>query len=108
MILDLLCILVIIVIITDLSGWADTMNRILGNALLGVPIGKFKIVSCSLCQMHWVGLLYIIVTSNFSFPSYALVLFLAYMTTVVKDILLLIKDIFIKINDIIYEKIINK
>lgn len=104
--LNILLIAVILVIITDLSGIREYIKSHLYFKLRGTynypdswdtPI--IHLISCSLCQTWWVGLLYLILTGSLTIPAVAYLLFVAYFTTVIRDILVLIKDLAIKVID---------
>lgn len=92
MFLNLLLIQVILVIITDLSGFPEDGLKPLLRRITGSPGEPSKIFTCSLCQTNWLGLLYLILTGNLSLLNYAFVLFLAFMTPVTGSLLFLIRD----------------
>lgn len=101
MILDLICLLIAIVIITDLSGFPQTVYRFLSRFLtkgrIETDSGNLTILTCSFCQMHWVGLFYLLFTNSFSIPNYTIILGLALLSQVVKELLITIKDLLIKL-----------
>ncbi len=88
----LLLISIIAVIITDLSGFPEDGLKPLFRRITGGVGEPSKIFTCSLCQTHWAGLLYLIVTGNLTFLNYAFVLFLAFMTPVTGSLLYLVRD----------------
>lgn len=92
MFLNLLLISVILVIITDLSGFPEDGIKPLFRRLTGGIGEPSKIFTCSLCQTHWAGLLYLLLTGNFTLLNYAFVLFLAFMTPVTGSLLYLVRD----------------
>ena len=105
--LKLLCIQLICVLIIDISGFIDSVKFGISKWLTK---GKFpkadyriKPFDCSLCATWWTGLIYIICTGQFSIFLVAYLLFLAVMTPVAKDIIILIKDICIFIINKIYD-----
>lgn len=103
MVLDLFFIALILVVITDISGFpedglAPLFRKITGSKK-GVPS---KIFTCSFCQMNWVGLFYLIVTGQLSLASYAIVLLFATMTPVIYMGVLFLKDLFTKIIEWLY------
>lgn len=110
---ELLTIVTLIVTLTDLSGWTSTPKKLFWRWLYkNRPYKEFswedihpmlKILECSLCQSFWTGLIFIIATNQFSLFNLALVLGLSYFSSVIKDILILIKDLLVKINNKIYE-----
>ena len=103
MVLDLFLITLILVIITDISGFpedglAPLFRKITGSKK-GVPS---KIFTCSFCQTNWVGLFYLIVTGQLSLTSYAIVLLFATMTPIIYMGVLFLKDLFTKIIECLY------
>ena len=103
MVLDLFLIALILVVITDISGFpedglAPLFRKITGSKK-GVPS---KIFTCSFCQTNWVGLFYLIVTGQLSLASYAIVLLFATMTPVIYMGVLFLKDLFTKIIEWLY------
>ena len=103
MVLDLFLIALILVVITDISGFpedglAPLFRKITGSKK-GVPS---KIFTCSFCQTNWVGLFYLIVTGQLSLASYAIVLLFAAMTPVIYMGVLFLKDLFTKIIEWLY------
>lgn len=106
--LDLLLISLILVFIIDLSGAMPKLNRFIWNKLY--PSVKYTnweipLISCSLCSNFWIGIIYLIIT-GFSLKMLAYVALLSFATTIFKDILVLVKDLFVKIIDIIYKYLI--
>ena len=103
MLLDLFLIALILVVITDISGFpedglAPLFRKITGSKK-GVPS---KIFTCSFCQTNWVGLFYLIVTGQLSLASYAIVLLFATMTPVIYMGVLFLKHLFTKIIEWLY------
>lgn len=92
MLLDLLYLTLIIVFITDISGVVSHIETALAK-WLKVRKVSVPLLTCSLCQTWWVGLLYLLITHNVTLGGIALVALFAYLTTVFKDIIYLTKDI---------------
>ena len=92
MFLTLLLLQVIIVIITDLSGFPEDGIKPLLKRITGGVGEPSKIFTCSLCQTNWAGLIYLLATGQFSLLAYAYVLFLAFMTPVTGSLLYLVRD----------------
>lgn len=101
MIETLLLIQVIVVVITDLSGFPEDGIKPLFRRWFGIGEPS-KIFTCSLCQTHWAGLLYLIITGQWSFAAYALVLVLAFLTPVTGSLLTMARDFMLKAVDAIY------
>lgn len=104
--LNILLIAVILVIITDLSGIVEYFKSHLYFKLRGTynyppswdsPI--IHLISCSLCQVWWVGLIYLIVIHQLTIPAIAYLLVISYLTTTIKDILAFIKELLTKAID---------
>ena len=105
MLINLIIIQLIIVFVTDLTDFPNTIYKALSYILTKgkfvVSQGNLHLVSCSLCQVWWLGLIYLIITHSVTIPALGFVLLLAFLTPVAKELLYLIKDILIKILDII-------
>lgn len=96
----MLIITALIVFITDLSGARTLPKRLFCNWLY-IPYRDFawetinpflKILDCSLCQTWWVNLIYIIEAQHFTLPYIGLCAVFAFLTPIVKDIMVLTKD----------------
>lgn len=108
--LNIFLIAIILVIITDLSGIVEYIKSHLYFRLRGTydyppswdtPI--IHLLSCSLCQTWWVGLVYLIVIGGVSFASLAYLLAIAYLTTTIKDIIVFIKEVLTKAIDKLFK-----
>ena len=100
----------IIVFIVDLSGFVDEMVKRLYNKYIKVGdyhtlIPKLKPLTCSLCLTFWVGLIYLIETSQFTILMIGYVCLLAFLAPIIGDIFILLKDILNKIINLIYKLI---
>jgi hypothetical protein len=108
--LELFIIAVIIVFIIDLSGALDSFKHSIWKRLFkGIPYKedwRLKPLDCSLCMTWWIGLIYILITSQFSILMVGYIALLAFMTPIIKDIMILLKDASTKLIDVIY-KLIN-
>lgn len=106
MILNLLFISLIWVLILDVAGFAHTIDRTLYKIFYkGRPFrddAHFKPFDCSLCLTFWSGLLYLIIIHSFTIPYITLLLLFACLTPLEKDIFNLIRDLIIKLIDLIY------
>lgn len=95
MYLNCLLITVIFVIISDkLQFWnnfSPIISKLLTNGAKKTPI-QSKIMTCSTCQSWWMNLLYIIITGHLSIFMVGYILFIAYMTPVISDVLELITE----------------
>lgn len=103
--LDLFLLATIIVSIVDISGFIDTVKHWIWRWLHGnkpYVDFDFRPFECSYCSMNWIGLLYLIIVGELSIVSYAYVLFLCMLTPIIKDIMILIRDICASIIEAIY------
>lgn len=100
----------ILVIITDLSGIVEYFKRHLYFHFRGTydypeswdsPL--IHLISCSFCQVWWVGLLYLIITAQLTIPAIAYLLVVCYLTTTIRDILVLIRELLTKAIDKLFE-----
>lgn len=100
MITDVLSITLITVIVTDqLHFWEDFspyIKSLMTGGKFKSPI-KFKLFECSTCQSHWLCLIYLICTGNFTIINYTLVLIISWMTPIINDLLTLVKTLILKI-----------
>ena len=102
----LLLIAITVVNIVDLSGFIDTVKHWIWR---WVWKGKreykdfdFRPFECSYCMTHHIGLLYLIIAGKWTLLAYAVLLLLCYLTPIIKDIIQLVKDICVRILDMIY------
>lgn len=100
----------IIVFIIDLSGFVDEMVKRLYYKYIKVGdyhtlIPKLKPLTCSLCMTFWVGLIYLLITSQFNLVMIGYVCLLAFLSPIIGDILIMIKDVLNKIINLIYKLI---
>lgn len=105
--LNLLFIQLICVLVIDISGFIDSVKYGISYILTKgkFPKTEFRIkpIDCSLCMTFWTGLIYIICMGQFSLPYLAYILALAVMTPIVKDVIVLLKDICIYVINKIYD-----
>ena len=100
----------IIVFVVDLSGFVDEMVKRLYNKYIKVGdyhtlIPKLKPFTCSLCLSFWVGLIYLLITRQFTILMIGYVCLLAFLSPIIGDILVMIKDVINKIINLIYKLI---
>ena len=112
MIINLLLINLIISYIIDISGVMDsiksTIKKLLTNGKMSDPNYSIKPFDCSLCMTFWVSLLYVYLIGQFSIYGLFLACANSYVVQFSKDLYLLIKDIFVKVLDLIYKFISTK
>lgn len=100
----------IIVFVVDLSGFVDEMVKRLYYKYIKVGdyhtlIPKLKPLTCSLCLTFWAGIIYLLITSQFSILMLGYVCLLAFLSPIIGDILVLLKDVINKIINLIYKLI---
>lgn len=95
--------------VIDLSGAVDALklfvSRILTKNKISTTNFTLKPFDCSLCTTWWVGLLYLLVTNNFTYPMVAFVAVLSLFADVFSNILLLMKDVIINLIKICQNKL---
>lgn len=106
--LNILLITIIVVFIVDLSGIIEEISKFIWKILY--PKVKYtgwlipKPFSCSLCLSWWINLLYGLFI-GLTVKLVAYIAILSFLTPVIKDIFILIRDLFIKLINYIYGKI---
>ena len=105
--LKLLCIQLICVLVIDISGFIDSIkygiSKFLTKGKIPTTDYRIKPFDCSLCMTWWSCLIYMICIGQVSVFLLAYILFLAIMTPVAKDIIVLLRDICIKVINKIYD-----
>ena len=101
MFIDILLITIIIVYIIDLSGIITSIEQSLSKWLKGTVKIK-KPFSCSFCLSWWLGLLYLIITNNLTLLLICYVAMLSFLTPIINDIIILIRDLLRKMINKIY------
>lgn len=109
--LNLLLIALVSVLIIDISGFIESLKLLISKLLTKSQLQstqyRIKPFDCSFCMTFWVGLIYTIVTGEFNLVTLAAILLIAFMTEPIKQLLILVKDLLIKIIDVIYGKVID-
>ena len=94
-IIDLILLQLITVFIVDLSGAIEHLKLFISSYLTKSKIKStnfsLKPIDCSLCMMHWIGVIYLLFT-GFTIPLYAVVCILSLLTPVTSNLLLYIRD----------------
>lgn len=101
----LLIIAFIVVNIIDISGIINHIKHWIWKWLHPNTLYRdfpFKPFGCSYCMTHWIGLIYLLVTGEFSLLAYLYLLGLCYLTPIMGLLMRLIYDIFIKIINVVY------
>ena len=106
--LILLLLAIIVVSLVDISGFIDTVKRVVWkwvwkNNQREYSDFSFRPFDCSYCMTHHIGVIYLILTSSLSILHYAFLLVLCMLTPVIKDGLLLIKAILQRMIDMVWD-----
>ena len=110
-ILNLFLITFIVVFIVDVSGAVDSLKSgikwVITKGKMSNSNYRLKPFDCSLCTSFWIGLIYLLCTSNFAISYIACVCLLSASTGPLKDFWFLCEDIIKTIINIFY-KVIDK
>ena len=93
--LDILFLTLLMVFIVDLSGFTDSWLSAFSK-WLGHTVKEFKPFTCSLCMSWWAGVVYLIVTGQFSLSLLAYAALLAYLSFPIRDFFIFINDLLLK------------
>ena len=109
--LELLTINLVLILVIDMSGFVPEFKQLLSKLLTKNAIAtdayRIKPFDCSYCMTFWCCMLYLLVTQQFTCFTVLLALGLTHFTDVTRQMMLLIKDILIKLIDTIYDKVIE-
>lgn len=91
MCINLLLIAICVVIIIDISGIIDDIEKRLSKWLKGkVKLGKPWV--CSFCMYHHISLIYLICVGELTLKLYTLILFFALLTPVFSTLLVCVRE----------------
>ena len=112
-IINILLLATIIVFIVDLSGSIEHLVKPIVKHFLHIPPHKgitLPLIECSLCCTWWIGLIYICIASianTFTFNQFLILVsvlaLVSFLTPVLKDLLVLIKDLIIRFIEVFYK-----
>ena len=112
-IINIILLSTIIVFIVDLSGSIEHLVKPIVKHFLHIPPHKdinLPLIECSLCVTWWLGLLYICIvsiTNSFTFNQFLILVsvlaLVSFLTSTLKDILVLIKDLIIRFIEVFYK-----
>ena len=94
--IDLLMVAVITIYIVDLSGFTETLLKVI-SAYKGRKITELKPFSCSLCMVWWVCLIYAVIVGNLTIPVVAFIALLSLLSVPCGQLLILIREAFLKV-----------
>ena len=95
-IIDIILVALVTIYIVDLSGFTETLLKII-SAYKGRKITELKTFSCSLCMVWWVCLIYAVIVGNLTIPVVALIALLSLLSVPFGQLLILIRDAFLKV-----------
>lgn len=84
--LVILCIAACCVVITDYLGFFDELETLLGKRL-GYKIKFPKPINCSTCEAHLIGLLYLIISGQWTIWTYLYLLLISASTPLIENLL---------------------
>lgn len=101
----------IVVMVVDISGVIDSVKSglkwLLTKGKMKDSNYRLKPFDCSLCMTFWTGVIYLIIIGKFTIMYIAFVLLLACLAEVIKDSILLVKDVLITLEQLIW-KLLDK
>lgn len=112
-IINIFLLATIIVFIVDLSGSIEHLVKPVVKHFLHISPQKdinLPLIECSLCCTWWIGLIYICcvtIANTFTFNQFLILVsvlaLVSFLTTTLKDLLGLIKDLIIRFIDVFYK-----
>jgi hypothetical protein len=107
--LKLLIINLVAILIIDLSGFIDNFKLLISKLLtknnFKTTEFSLKPFDCSYCLTFWCSIFYLIIIGQFTFVNLFFVILITHFTDVTKQLMILLKDVLIKLIDIIYDKL---
>lgn len=104
--INLLIITCLIVWVIDLTDVMDYFKKLIWRLVWGKKQYKqfrMKPLDCSLCMSWWIGIVYILLLKNFTIAMLGYVGLLSFLTPVIKDVLVMIKDMLVGLLNLIYK-----
>ena len=112
-IINIILLSIIIVFIVDLSGSIEHLVKPIVKHFLHIPPHKdinLPLIECSLCVTWWIGLIYvcyIAIANTFTFNQFLILVsvlaLVSFLTPVIKDTMILIKDLIIRFIEVFYK-----
>ena len=112
-IVNILLISTIIVFIVDLSGSIEHLVKPIVKYFLHIPSHKdinLPLIGCSLCVTWWIGLIYVCcvsIANAFTFNQFLILVsvlaLVSFLTSTLKDMMVLIKDLIIRFIEVFYK-----
>lgn len=111
-IFNLFLISILVVYIVDISGAIDSLKSgikwVITKGKMNNSNYRLKPLDCSLCAVWWCGLIYLLVTNNFTLPYITIVALLSTFSGIIKSSILIIEDTITKIIQLIYKYLIDR
>lgn len=98
-IIDLILVACVTIFIVDLSGFTDTWRSALARILRVQALKPLPPFDCSLCMTWWVCLIYALASGRFSLPVVAFIALLAFLSNPIGQLLLLVREVLVKLTD---------
>lgn len=92
--IDLILIQIICVNIVDISGVVGHIENAIAR-MLSLKRVSIYLLNCSYCVTHWCCVIYLLFNGALSLKTYAIVLVLCFLTSVTKELLWTVRDLFI-------------
>lgn len=109
MILKMLFIAIICVVVIDLTDFVDNLKSgikwVVTKGKMRGSDYRLKPFDCSLCTSFWCNVILLLVMGKFTIGYICLALIIALFTDVIKDTILLVKDVFLGIINKINSKL---
>lgn len=97
----MVCLATIVVNIVDISDFPYSVKKAISFVLTKGKMTstdyRLHLIDCSWCISSWVNLIYLFLTGNFTIPFIAATFIIATFTPVIRDLILLIKNLLINI-----------
>lgn len=106
--LNLLLITCLVVFVIDLSGFIDSVKYAIWKKW--IKVGDYhslslKPITCSLCSSWWLGLIYLLISHQFTLPLIAFQALLSFLTPVIGDMIIWVKDMLTTLINLLYKLI---
>lgn len=108
-IFNMLCLATIVACIVNISDFPYTVKKVISYIVTKGKIVKddyrLHLVDCDWCIASWTNLIYLFVVGQFTIPYIAAVFIISTFTPVITELILTIKDIILKLTQIINENL---
>lgn len=105
----MICLATIVVNIVDISDFPYSVKKVISYVLTKGKMTstdfRLHLIDCSWCISSWANLIYLVCVGKFTIPFIAATFIIATLTPVIKDLIILMKDLIIKAINKIYDLI---